>query len=49
MTIAVFAISLLGAMMLGAPIAFALLICGGALMVAQGQIDTTILLSLIHI
>ena len=43
MTIAVFSISLLGAMMLGAPIAFALLICGGALMVYQGQIDTTIL------
>lgn len=43
MTIAVFTLSLLGAMMLGAPIAFALLICGGALMVVQGQIDTTIL------
>ncbi|BEP60582.1 TRAP transporter large permease subunit [Variovorax sp. V213] len=43
MTIAVFTLSLLGAMMLGTPIAFALLICGGALMVSQGQIDTTIL------
>ncbi|KQP36252.1 TRAP transporter large permease [Pseudorhodoferax sp. Leaf274] len=43
MTIAVFAFSLLGAMMLGLPIAFALLVCGAALMVAQGQIDTTIL------
>jgi tripartite ATP-independent transporter DctM subunit len=43
MTAAVFTLSLLGAMSLGLPIAFALLICGGALMVAQGQIDTTIL------
>ncbi|AGU51136.1 TRAP dicarboxylate transporter, permease protein DctM [Variovorax paradoxus B4] len=43
MTIAVFTLSLLGAMMLGAPIAFALLICGVALMVSQGQIDATIL------
>ncbi|WP_326537016.1 TRAP transporter large permease [Pseudorhodoferax sp.] len=43
MTIAVFTFSLLGAMMLGLPIAFALLVCGAALMVAQGQIDTTIL------
>jgi len=43
MTIAVFAFSLLGAMALGLPIAFALLICGAALMVSQGQIDTTIL------
>ena len=43
MTIAVFTFSLLGAMALGLPIAFALLICGAALMVAQGQIDTTIL------
>jgi tripartite ATP-independent transporter DctM subunit len=43
MTAAVFTLSLLGAMTLGLPIAFALLICGGALMVAQGQIDTTIL------
>jgi len=43
MTIAVFVVSLMGAMMLGLPIAFALLVCGAALMVAQGQIDTTIL------
>ena len=43
MTIAVFTFSLLGAMALGPPIAFALLICGAALMVSQGQIDTTIL------
>ncbi|MFT3717531.1 TRAP transporter large permease [Pseudorhodoferax sp.] len=43
MTIAVFTVSLLGAMLLGLPIAFALLVCGAALMVAQGQIDTTIL------
>nr|WP_145552715.1 TRAP transporter large permease subunit [Variovorax boronicumulans] len=43
MTIAVFTFSLLGAMLLGLPIAFALLVCGAALMVAQGQIDTTIL------
>jgi tripartite ATP-independent transporter DctM subunit len=43
MTLAVFAFSLLGAMVLGLPIAFALLVCGAALMVVQGQIDTTIL------
>ena len=43
MTLTVFAVSLLGTMMLGLPIAFALLVCGAALMVAQGQIDTTIL------
>jgi tripartite ATP-independent transporter DctM subunit len=43
MTVAVFAFSLLGTMALGLPIAFALLICGAALMVWQGQIDTTIL------
>ena len=42
MTAAVFALSLLGAMSLGLPIAFALLICGAVLMVVQGQIDTTI-------
>jgi len=34
---------LFGAMAVGLPIAFALLICGAALMVTQGQIDTTIL------
>ncbi len=43
MTVAVFTISLLGAMALGMPIAFALLVCAVALMVMQGQIDATIL------
>ena len=43
MTIAVFTVSLLGSMALGLPIAFALLVCGAALMIAQGQVDTTIL------
>ncbi|WP_114972661.1 TRAP transporter large permease [Rhodoferax ferrireducens] len=43
MTVAIFAISLFGAMAVGLPIAFALLICGAVLMVTQGQIDTTIL------
>jgi tripartite ATP-independent transporter DctM subunit len=43
MTVAIFAISLFGAMAVGLPIAFALLVCGAALMVTQGQIDTTIL------
>ena len=43
MTVAVFTFSLLGAMALGMPIAFALLVCAVALMFAQGQFDTTIL------
>ncbi|KSV82270.1 dehydroascorbate transporter, partial [Sinorhizobium fredii USDA 205] len=43
MTIAVFTGSLIGAIALGLPIAFALLICAVALMVLQGNIDTTIL------
>jgi tripartite ATP-independent transporter DctM subunit len=43
MTVAVFSLSLLGAMALGMPIAFALLVCALALMVAQGQFDATIL------
>lgn len=43
MTITVFTLSLLGAMALGMPIAFALLICAMALMVSGGQIDATIL------
>ncbi|MEP6823811.1 MAG: TRAP transporter large permease subunit [Ramlibacter sp.] len=43
MTVAVFTFSLLGAMMLGMPIAFALLVCAVALMVSQGQMDATIL------
>jgi len=42
MTLAVFAFSLLGSMALGLPVAFALLVCGAALMLLQGQIDTTI-------
>ena len=43
MTLTVFTLSLLGAMALGMPIAFALLVCGAALMVSSGQIDATIL------
>jgi tripartite ATP-independent transporter DctM subunit len=43
MTIAVFLFSLLGAMALGMPIAFALLVCGVALMLQQGNFDTQIL------
>lgn len=43
MTIATFLIALLGAMALGAPIAFALLICGVALMVQMGNFDTQII------
>ena len=43
MTVAVFSLSLLGAMALGMPIAFALLVCAVALMLAQGQMDATIL------
>jgi len=42
MTVVVFTATLLGAMAMGLPIAFALLVCGAALMVVQGQIDTTI-------
>ncbi|MCW5653221.1 TRAP transporter large permease subunit [Hydrogenophaga sp.] len=42
MTIAIFLVSMLGAMALGIPIAFALLLCGIALMLAQGGVDTTI-------
>jgi len=42
MTVAVFTASLLAAMALGMPIAFALLVCGAALMVSQGQMDATI-------
>lgn len=42
MTVAVFLISLMGALALGVPVAFALLFCGLALMVAQGQVDATI-------
>ena len=43
MTVTVFLVSLLGAMALGMPIAFALLVCALALMFAQGSFDTTIL------
>ena len=43
MTIVVFLTSLLGAMVLGMPIAFALLVCGVALMFQQGNFDTQIL------
>ncbi len=42
MTIATFLFALLGAMALGAPIAFALLICGVAMMVQMGNFDTQI-------
>jgi tripartite ATP-independent transporter DctM subunit len=42
MTIAVFAFSLLGAMSLGMPIAFALIICGVALMSTIGMFDSQI-------
>ena len=43
MTVAVFQGSLLGAMALGMPIAFALIVCALALMALQGSFDTTIL------
>ena len=43
MTITVFIVSLLGAMGLGMPIAFALLVCGVALMLHLGSFDTQIL------
>jgi len=43
MTVVVFTFSLLGTMALGLPIAFALLVCGAALMLFQGQMDATIL------
>ena len=43
MTIATFLLSLLGAMALGAPIAFSLLICGVALMLQMDNFDTQIL------
>ena len=42
MTILTFLFSLCGSMALGAPIAFALLICGVALMIQLGQFDTQI-------
>ncbi|WP_263770483.1 TRAP transporter large permease [Propionivibrio soli] len=43
MTIATFLVALLGAMALGAPIAFALLICGVALMIQMDNFDTQII------
>lgn len=43
MTVAVFMLSLCGAMVLGMPIAFALLVCGLALMVHLGMFDARIL------
>ena len=43
MTIAVFVLSLLGAMALGVPIAYSLLLCGVALMVHMGNFDSQIL------
>ena len=43
MTVTVFLVSLLGAMALGMPIAFAMIVCAVALMFAQGSFDTTIL------
>lgn len=43
MTIATFLIALLGAMALGAPIAFSLLICGVALMIQMDNFDTQII------
>jgi tripartite ATP-independent transporter DctM subunit len=43
MTVAIFTLSLLGAMAVGVPIAFALMLCGMALMLWQGQVDATIL------
>ncbi len=42
MTIGVFLFSLLGAMALGMPIAFSLLVCGAAMMLLQGSFDPTI-------
>jgi TRAP-type transport system large permease protein len=43
MTVAVFLLSLLGAMALGVPIAYSLLLCGVALMVYLGNFDAQIL------
>ena len=43
MTIIIFLFSLLGAMALGMPIAFSLLVCGAAMMLFQGNFDATIL------
>jgi TRAP-type transport system large permease protein len=43
MTITIFLVSLLGAMALGVPIAYSLLVCGVALMVFMGNFDAQIL------
>ena len=43
MTVAVFTISLLGAMALGMPIAYALIVCGVALMLQVGIFDSQII------
>ncbi len=43
MTVVVFTASLLAAMAIGVPIAFALMLCGVVLMIWQGQYDATIL------
>ncbi|MFM2406776.1 MAG: hypothetical protein RL223_4656 [Pseudomonadota bacterium] len=43
MTLSLFTLSLLGAMALGVPIAFALLVCAVVLMLATGQVDTTVI------
>jgi TRAP-type transport system large permease protein len=43
MTIAVFIVSLLAAMALGMPIAYALLVCGVAMMIQMGMFDSQIL------
>ena len=43
MTFAIFLVALLGSMAMGVPIAFALLLCGVALMGLQGGVDATIL------
>ncbi|MES2482313.1 MAG: TRAP transporter large permease subunit [Pseudomonadota bacterium] len=42
MTVAVFLVALMGAMALGMPIAFALLVCAFALQAAQGNLEITI-------
>lgn len=43
MTVLVFLVSLMGAMALGMPIAFALIVCALSLMFLQGSFDTTLL------
>jgi tripartite ATP-independent transporter DctM subunit len=43
MTVTVFIVSLLAAMALGMPIAFALIVCGAAIMLQQGNFDSQII------